>query len=97
MVLVNVRVDDEAHWLVRNRFQRGQYLGRERRELIVDENNAVRADGGANVASRKATGALHHIDHVYSPGYFGDFELNFAPILFFLLCKRRYGGQQYQR
>ena len=74
VVAVIVRVDDEAHRLVGDALQRGLNLVRQRRVLVVDDHDAVLADGRADVAAR----ALQHVDVA---GDLGDLDLHFAEVL----------------
>ena len=50
MVAVIVGVDDEAYRLVGDALQRGLDLFRQRGVLVVDDDDAVLADRGADVA-----------------------------------------------
>jgi len=60
VVSVKVRVDDEAHGLVRNFqfLQRGLDFFRQRSELVVHNDDAVFADRSRNVSSL----AFQHVD-----------------------------------
>ena len=63
---------------------RGLDLGRERRELVVDQEDAVVADRDADVAAR----ALQHVEAV---GQLGRLDLDLAPVA---VLGRRGQGQQ---
>jgi len=73
MVFVVMRVDDEAHRLVGNAFERLLDSFGQRRVLIVDHHDAVIADRSPDVAARP-------LEHVDVAGNFRDFDLNFAEV-----------------
>ena len=75
VIAVIVRVDDEADGLVGDAeiFQRGGDFFGERREFVVDDDDAVFADRRGDVAA----GAFEHIDVA---GHFRDFDLDFGEI-----------------
>src|SRR5947209_3983600 len=71
---VVVSVDDKADGLVGNAFQSGLNFLCQRGVLIVDHDNSVIANGGADVAA----GAFEHVD---VSGDFRDLHLHFAEVL----------------
>src|SRR5712664_190949 len=81
VVSVIVRVDGEAHRLVRDAkiFERGLDFFRQRRELVVHDDDAVFAHGSADVAAF----AFQHVDVAGNLGYF---DLNLGPVRC-LLCR----------
>jgi hypothetical protein len=62
VVHVPMRVDHEAHRLLRQRAQRHLQLGRHRLDLVVDDEEAVVTDGRGDVAAGEAVGPLDHRD-----------------------------------
>src|SRR6266850_1335733 len=75
VVSVIVRVDDEAHGLVRNFqfLQRGLDFFRQRSKLVVHNDDAVLAHRSGNVAAL----AFQHVDIA---GNLGRLDLNLGPV-----------------
>ena len=76
VIAVIVGVDDEADGLVGDAeiFQGGVDFVGERREFVVNDDDAVFADRRGDIAAR----AFEHIDVA---GNFGDFDLDFGEVL----------------
>ena len=83
-----MRVENELDRLVGNPFERGSNFRRERRELIVDDYDAVGAGRYADVAAR----SLKHVDR---SGDLADLDFNFAEIL--LLREERSAEEKKER
>src|SRR3954471_17463626 len=69
VIAVPVSVDDEANGLVTDALEGSFDLGRERRELIVDDDNAIFAHGDTNVSTCS-------LQHVYRSGDRHDLDLD---------------------
>ena len=76
VVAVVVGVDDEAHRLVgrANALERGGDLVGQRSVLVIDDDDAIFADRGGDVAAR----AFQHVDVA---GNLGDLDLDLAEVL----------------
>src|SRR3954454_25275474 len=74
MVKVIVRVQDEAHRLIGDPFERGLDLGSQRSELVVNNDDAIVTDGTPDISARPA----QHVDAI---GDLLSFNLNFAEVL----------------
>lgn len=74
VVTMIVRVDDEPHRLVVDAFQRGLNLFGQRGALVVNQQDAVIADGSADVSAS----AFEHVDIA---GDFADLDLDLAEVL----------------
>ena len=74
VVAMPVRVQHDLNGFVGNAFQRGFNLVRERQEFIIHHDNAVVANGGADIAARA-------FNHVNAAGNLLYFHFNFAEIL----------------
>ena len=74
VISVIMRVDDEPHRLVGDALQRRLNLVGQRCVLIIDNHDAVFADGRADVSSRA-------FQHVNASGHLRDLDLDLAEIL----------------
>src|SRR5215471_5079708 len=74
VITVIVSVDDKPHGFVGNALESGLNLFRKRRELIINDNDAVFTYRGRYVAAR----ALEHVD---VSRYFSYFDLNLREII----------------
>jgi len=75
VIAVIVRVQNELDRLIGDAFQRFLDLWRQRRELVIDDHDAVFADRDADVASRS-------LQHIHGSGDLLDLDLHFAEITF---------------
>lgn len=89
VVSVVMRVDDEAHRLVGNALERRLNFVSERSVLIVNDHDAVIANGGANVAS----GAHQHVNIARD---FRNFDLHFAEVLLLSQAEARREASEYR-
>ena len=87
MVKVPVRIDNEAHRLVRNAFERCSNLIRQRSKLIVNDHDAVVSYGSADVAPGP-------LQHVYVARNLCDLHLYLAEVL---ILSSGHKGKQNQR
>jgi hypothetical protein len=87
MIEVVVRIDDEAQRLVGEALERGADLVGERRELVVDDHDAVLADRCSDVAART-------FQHVHAARDLRDLDLDLAEILLLGACGARDSGQR---
>jgi hypothetical protein len=79
MIAVIVRVDHETHRLIGDGFQCGANLIGERRVLIIDDDNAVFADGSTDVAALT-------FQHINAAGNVCHFDLHVRELV--LMSKR---------
>src|SRR3954471_16536547 len=86
VIFVIMRIDDEAHWLVSDRLQRGTNLFRQWSVLIINDDDAILANRRADIPARS-------LQQINVAGNLADLDLNFAEIL---VLSDEQGGGSYQ-